>query len=287
MGKSFSLRNNPQISLVNIQMKKTISILSALALVFSLSGCQENKNADISEAATNSVTESGDIQENTDTNENSVAQYSTVNPGDVITFGQYEQDNNSDNGAEPIEWDVLSVDGDDVFVWSRKVLDNRFYNEERTDVTWETCTLRKWLNEEFYQTAFSASEQSAILKTTNHTPDNEKTGVLGGNDTEDYVFMLSEDEVCSFYAVDSKMSCPDLKIYPTQYAHEHGNYVNQMYAIYWLRTPGSASTVDGTASASVFTAGGDYGSIGECFVDYEKYGVRPAMHLSLSSLQTN
>ena len=29
--------------------------------------------------------------------------------GDVITFGTYEQDNNLENGAEPIEWQVLEV----------------------------------------------------------------------------------------------------------------------------------------------------------------------------------
>lgn len=273
--------------MANIQMKKTISIISAFALAFSLSGCQEKKNIGTSETTGSTMTQNVDIQRNADNSEDDVAQKSTVNPGDVITFGQYEQDNNNDDGSEPIEWDVLAVNGDDVFVWSSKVLDNQFYNEERSGVTWETCTLRKWLNEEFYQTAFSDSEQSAILKTRNHTPDNENTGVLGGNDTDDYVFVLSVEEVYSFYTLDSRKSCPDLKVYPTKYAHEHGNYVNQLYATYWLRTPGSPSVEDGTISSAVFAAGGDYGSIGECYVDYEKYGVRPAMHLSLSALQSN
>ena len=32
-----------------------------------------------------------------------------ISVGDIITFGHYEQDNNLDNGAEPIEWIVLDV----------------------------------------------------------------------------------------------------------------------------------------------------------------------------------
>ena len=256
-------------------MKKNICILSAFVFVLSVSGCQNKpNNADVSNAeppkTSGTITEQTDAQKNVDNKE--------INPGDVITFGHYEQDNNIDNGTEPIEWQVLSVDGDDVFVWSSKVLDNKYYNDQLEDVTWETCSLRKWLNEEFYQTAFSASEQSAIIETRNTTPGDENVGADGGNDTDDYVFVLSVEEVNQFYTVDPKTGCSDLKIRPTKYAHDTANYVTKMYAYYWLRSPRSPRAVK--------AAGGDYGAIGECGITYEKYGVRPAMHLSLSSLSS-
>ena len=43
--------------------------------------------------------------------------------GDIVTFGKYEQDNNIDNGKEPIEWFVLTVENGKALVMSKKVLD--------------------------------------------------------------------------------------------------------------------------------------------------------------------
>ena len=49
-----------------------------------------------------------------------------------------------------IDWRVLQKTADAVLVISEKVLAVKPYNTEWEDITWEKCTLRKWLNEDFY-----------------------------------------------------------------------------------------------------------------------------------------
>ena len=88
--------------------------------------------------------------------------YGLVEEGKYITFGSYEQDNNTSNDKENIEWLVLDVLGDEAIVISKYALDCQQYNTSFTDVTWETCSLRKWLNETFLNAAFSSTEQNSI-----------------------------------------------------------------------------------------------------------------------------
>lgn len=84
--------------------------------------------------------------------------YVDVQVGDIIEFGSYEQDNNPSNGPEPIEWRVLEVSDGSALIVSQYALDARAYNKERVRITWAECTLRGWLNGEFYATAFRRRE---------------------------------------------------------------------------------------------------------------------------------
>ena len=86
-----------------------------------------------------------------------------VTTWDCIYFGNYYQSNSSTK--EPIKWRVLSVNGNDAFLLADQNLDAKPYNEEDTDVTWATCTLRTWLNDTFLNTAFTSAEQAAIRNT--------------------------------------------------------------------------------------------------------------------------
>ena len=94
-----------------------------------------------------------------------LAPFRTV--GSYVTFGSYEQDNNTGNGQEPIEGLVLDYDAANhrVLLLSRYGLDAKPYNTAYVDITWEKCTLRTWLNGEFMDQAFSKTEQGAILTT--------------------------------------------------------------------------------------------------------------------------
>ena len=76
--------------------------------------------------------------------------------GEIILFGKYEQDGDDSNGAEDIEWLVLKTEPDQnrILVISRYSLDVQPYNREFASVTWENCSLRKWLNRDFFNTAF-------------------------------------------------------------------------------------------------------------------------------------
>lgn len=96
---------------------------------------------------------------------------------------------------EPIQWRVLSNKNGELFVLSEKILASRAYNQVLTSVTWETCTLRSWLNNDFYNAAFSLSEQSKITASTVVNEDNPWYDMDGGNDTVDKVFQLSYEDV--------------------------------------------------------------------------------------------
>ena len=84
--------------------------------------------------------------------------------GNHVLFGTYPQTAEGTDNT-PIEWIVLDRDGDKVLLISQYELDARPYNEKSEGVTWETCTLRAWLNGDFLQDAFSTEEQAAILTT--------------------------------------------------------------------------------------------------------------------------
>ena len=84
-------------------------------------------------------------------------------PGDMVSFGKYEQDYDTSNGKEDIEWLVLDKKDDAVLIISKHVLEDKSFG--RNDDTWETCSLRKWLNADFINDAFSTAEQSKIQST--------------------------------------------------------------------------------------------------------------------------
>jgi len=87
--------------------------------------------------------------------------FACVEIGDVITFGSYEQDNNTQNGKEPIEWFVIDVSSKTVTLYSKYCLDAQPFNTN-TKSSWENTTLYKWLNSSFRLTAFSSKEKRLL-----------------------------------------------------------------------------------------------------------------------------
>lgn len=101
--------------------------------------------------------------------------------GDVVLFGSYEQNNIRSDGAEPIEWLVLDVKSDRILLLSQYALDSERYHYRKESVSWDTCSVRDWLNTTFYEEAFTRSEQRSILSS-------------GTSVYDDYVFLLSDVE---------------------------------------------------------------------------------------------
>ena len=96
---------------------------------------------------------------------------------------------------DDIEWRVLEDDGDSVLLLSDKILFSAAYNDKNEDVFWENCSLRDYLNTEFYDTAFSDEEKTFIIDSENESTDNHYFGTDCGEDTTDRVFILSESQV--------------------------------------------------------------------------------------------
>ena len=183
-----------------------------------------------------------------------IEQASKASVGDYVTFGTYEQDNKTGNGAEAIEWQVLDKKDGKVLLLSKYALDCKPYHEESADVTWETCTLRSWLNEDFYKTAFTSAEQKYIAETYVMNEDNPDYGTDGGNNTYDNVFLLSIDEVTTYFDED-----PARRAQVTEYAKAQGGWYSESDNYYgngwwWLRLPG----LDGYNAAFVSRYGNVY-----------------------------
>lgn len=180
--------------------------------------------------------------------EGDVQRFQNLQIGDSVFFGTYEQDRKKRNGGELIEWQVLDRQEDRVLLLSRYCLERRQYYHEERKITWAQSDLRKWLNEEFLETAFHEDDRQWLLTVTNKNPDNPVHGTEGGPDTEDTVFVLSEEEARQYFANDvvRQATATDHVKVQKAYRASNGNY------IWWLRSPGYA----GKDAMGVETAGG-------------------------------
>lgn len=201
---------------------------------------------------------------------------------------------------EPIKWRVLNRNGNDALLLADVALDDQKYNTnfgDVTDVTWETSSMRSWLNgygasvnqpkidyrrKNFINSAFTSTQRSAI-KTTSVVNNNNTNYGAGCGNTSDKVFLLSISEVCNtdiaagygfakeYYSDDEarRSRC-------STYAHAMGvvRFMDEYNGNgwWWLR---SQSYENDSVP--------DDGSIFENMDVDDDAGVRPALHLNLSS----
>lgn len=198
---------------------------------------------------------------------------SNAKVGNYITFGSYEQDNDTSNGKEEIEWLVLDIKDGKALVISKYALDCKPYNTSKTDVTWETCSLRQWLNNDFINAAFGAAGQAMISTVTVSADKNPEYSTNPGNATQDKVFLLSITEVNKYFSSDSARVCQ-----PTAYAVANGAYKGDNgNCWWWLRSPGGNQNY----AANVNYFGGVL--VLGLIVDYSNVAVRPALWINLNS----
>ena len=220
---------------------------------------------------------------------------------DNVYFGNYFQSNASTK--EPVKWRVLSNTGGQLFLLADQNLDVFQYHTEIEDVTWETSTMRSWLNgygassntggssgidytgDNFLDAAFSAKEQNAIVETAvvndDNKDDNYGTNGDGGNDTNDRIFLLSiaEADNRSYFpkGSNSRFSAN------TVYVADGGKLGSGMYGAgeadwWWLRSPGFNNSM----AAFIEDDGGDVYEGNP--VNNKTAAVRPAFNLNLSDV---
>lgn len=168
---------------------------------------------------------------------------------------------------EPIEWQVLEVKDGKAFVVSRYGIERQQYNKEYCiggdmynplKVTWEMCDLREWINSTFYNRIFTEEEKKSIILTTVKNPDNKKYGTDGGNDTKDYLYLLSEQEATKYFGTTKEVDglvmyglvlwdyCNEnISAQPTEFVKVQGDWTNERVdnwcypnCNYFLRSPG-------------------------------------------------
>ena len=181
--------------------------------------------------------------------------------GQTITFGSYPQMSWSE--YTPIEWQVLSVQGNRALLISTYALAAQPYHSTRASVTWQDCDLRKWLNNSFYYAAFNSAEQSSILS------------VITDGCT-DKVFLLSYQEATQYMNGSTRMCLP------TEVAISNGAWTSSKCFIggkptcwWWLRTPS-------TQQCFTYRVDGG-GSITDFNVNETSAAVRPAIWVSVKN----
>ena len=196
--------------------------------------------------------------------------------GSIVTLGTYPQ-TEAGTDRTPIEWLVLAREGDKALLISKYALDCMKYNTEKTDISWVTCSLRRWLNNEFYNRAFNSMEKVTIVDSKVSAEMNPEANTDTGNNTMDKVFLLGVVEIEKYFKDDASRKCA-----PTDYAKRNGAWTSSTHMVdgrascwWWLCSPGYCSDFavlvyyDGTANY--------YGNR----VDSGSNGVRPCVWVRL------
>ena len=196
--------------------------------------------------------------------------------GDKISFGSYE-------------WRVLEVQNNTALIITEYIIEQRAYHNAYKDITWADCSLRKYLNNEFYD-RFSAAEKLRIIPVLNKNPDNQWYGTKGGTDTQDSIFLLSiEETVCRYFGDSSSKLYSPGKNQRYWFERKDKNNSKRIARLekrkegswwWWLRSPGRVSIkavyIHGDGNIGIQGNNILKGNIsdGEC-----KGGVRPALWL--------
>ena len=131
--------------------------------------------------------------------------------GEHIMYGSYQ--------GEAIEWRVLDKKGDKVLLLSEYGLDIQpFDTSDVSRVLWKDSTMRKWLNKDFYDNAFSENEKKNIVLSYSKgfEKNNESVHVDSPEpywhlerETEDKIFLLSYTELCEYLVKNTEVGYYD------------------------------------------------------------------------------
>ncbi len=188
---------------------------------------------------------------------------------DIMTFGTYPQ-TEAGNDQTPIEWLILDRKGDHVLLLSRYGLDTKKYHDKLVDIEWPQCTLRTWLNKDFYTTAFSQEERQKIIP-SQLEDSTDKVFLLSDNQANKYFNVI--DWIANNQAGNTKSRCK-----ATPYAISRGaHHSDSGFGYWWLRSPGSYLIYAATVSK-----GGDGSQ--ERVYDYGIM-VRPAIWITLNETE--
>lgn len=207
---------------------------------------------------------------------------------DTIKFGRYPQDSIFTNDLKEIEWLILENDETNhrVLLFSKYILDCKCFNDTYDRVTWKTCTLRKWLNDLFFNEAFNDEEKKKIVSTK------LLTGLYNDIMTKDKVFLLGFKDLKKYFMqYDLSTDNPKLATFATNYAKSIDNNGEKL----WVRTNSKwskgnsyfflrESGVDETSVSAVGSGGNVYGGLYDSSrivsVNAKDGGIRPAIWVS-------
>ena len=201
--------------------------------------------------------------------------FAKVEKGSVIKFGTYPQEKQGQDKV-PIEWIVIAKENSRILVISKNAIDSQRYNQVKVSTTWETSSIREWLNDKFLTFAFSPNERKMIPTVPVIAEPNQTSykKTKPGKSTKDKIFLLSYNEIKKYFRLTESRKC-----IPTAYAIAQGTSAEYdgektkgtAYCWWWLRSSGSSPD-----HASIIDSSGSARSDGYV-VNSTKGGVRPVL----------
>jgi len=275
--------------LIRMKLRKTAMFITALMLIFMFSACtggsdtytpaQAVTDDDSAENITEPFGASGthnnapqEIHAETEATASDdlihVHYESQPQVGQIIRFGAFD-------------WRVIDIQDNWALILSDRILSSHSFNANATSGLWEHSDIRQYLNGVFYESNFSADERALIRETTVINNDNPWFGIEGGSDTLDRIFLLSIEEVVTYFGDSGQLrNRPgryswDFSIDDEFNANRATTYGESPFW-WWLRSPGQGSFDAASVShVGTINVGGNH-SISR--LD----GVRPALWLDIS-----
>lgn len=155
---------------------------------------------------------------------------------------------------EPIKWNILSSDNGEYLLVSTLILDSQEFNTSTQKSYLESgivypnnyaqSSIRKWLNENFYKTAFSEFESdvivNSIIDNSGNSLGGDSSALYASENTKDSVFLLSASELITYYGnTPLDLYYAGRVKYGTDYAQIQG-LCDQNW---WTRSPNPRSNV--------------------------------------------
>lgn len=174
----------------------------------------------------------------------------SLHTGDEIDLGLFP-DRDWRDGKQAIRWKVLDETEDALLLCAVETFGTeQFSQTDDESVTWETSYLRSLLNSDsFINRYFNPWERSKIRLTHSSTSSGDPVWERsGGADTDDYLFLLDQEEVLRYFPEEAERIVSDVN--------------------YWLRDPDFAPgffslvTYQGTITTDQAVS---------------RYGIRPTM----------
>lgn len=223
--------------------------------------------------------------------------------GQIFEFGRYPQ--TRDGGILPIKWRVLDINNKKALLLSEYGLEMKCYEDYfcgkslfdsvKQYIAWNESSIRRWLNDAFYNQAFSSEEKRKIIACKNnnviHTEKavdsfNSIKGISHASSTIDNIFLLSVSEVESYLGLkkDTAVKGLHVNVQPTERINQ--SRYNSKQTLPWLLR-------DGWSFPRVYGNIQDYNYRVETVNDNyflialygDEHAIRPAMWVDLSTAE--
>ena len=243
-----------------MRKSKNLFKLTLVILIIGVAACAYNENSPPIEADYNTLSING--LENLVIN----AISPNMRVGDIVRFGNYN-------------WRALAVQDGQALLLMERIWDFRPFHRTGGDIIWQNSSLRRELNNEFLN-SFSEEDRAKIIRTQNSNPNNPWYNTIGGNDTEDYIFVLSLEELVKYFGDSGQLrNRPEYVAFwiSDQYNDSRIAYdENGVASFWWLRSPG----FDNRRAVDVTSFDGSVIMYGNGVVDHGS-GVRPALWVNI------